>query len=312
MSIKIFDCFTFYNELDILELRLKEHWDYVDYFVISEANRTHQNRPKEFILENNWDKFKEFHDKIIHIKVTDMPSEDPNPWTREVFQRNTLARGLALANENDIVAVSDVDEIVRSSTWQQMRSDAEHNQWACYSPFFQFRLNFLLVSMPMPYFYMPAMMAARKHINLPPQKIRESRELVIQNLPHKIAVMHHAGWHFSFIGNNEFAKNKYLNFAPIEASYFSDIVDIEKCLRTKTGVVPLIQEKFECVEMDDYFPNTILTDMDRWSDFIVKDTNGRLDKNCNIYKQPNVTMFSATELNQMYIQLVKNYSKLEY
>ena len=43
--MKIFDCFTFYNELDILELRLKEHWDHVDYFVISEANLTHQGNP---------------------------------------------------------------------------------------------------------------------------------------------------------------------------------------------------------------------------------------------------------------------------
>ena len=311
MSIKIFDCFTFYNELDILELRLKEHWDYVDYFVIAEANLTHQNRPKEFILENNWDRFKEFHDKIIHIKVTDMPSEDPNPWTREVFQRNALARGLSLASSNDIIAVSDVDEIVRSSTWQQMRSDLDHQQWACFTPFFQFRLNFLLVSMPMGHFYIPSLMAARLNLNLSPQEIRVSRELVIQRLQHDIVEMHHAGWHFSFIGDDAFAKNKYLNYAHHEASYFSEIVNIEKCLKTKSGVVPLIQEKFESIEIDDYFPNTILTDMDRWASLVVNDATSRLDNTFSIYQQPNVKMFDANELNQLNIQLLIKYSNLE-
>ena len=67
--MKIYDCFTFYNEYDLLELRLKEHFDYVDYFVIAEANKTHQGRDKEFLLEQNWDRYKDFHDKIIHIKL---------------------------------------------------------------------------------------------------------------------------------------------------------------------------------------------------------------------------------------------------
>ncbi len=47
---KIYDCFTFYNEFDILELRLQEHWDHVDKFVIAEANTTHQGTLKNSYL----------------------------------------------------------------------------------------------------------------------------------------------------------------------------------------------------------------------------------------------------------------------
>ena len=62
---KIYDCFTFYNEFDLLELRLSEHYDYVDKFVICEANKTHQGHDKPFFLEDNWDRYKRFHYKII-------------------------------------------------------------------------------------------------------------------------------------------------------------------------------------------------------------------------------------------------------
>ena len=48
---KVYDCFTFFNELDLLEVRLNELYNSVDYFVIAEANMSHSGRPKEYILE---------------------------------------------------------------------------------------------------------------------------------------------------------------------------------------------------------------------------------------------------------------------
>ena len=51
--MKIYDCFQFFNELDLLEIRLELLYDYVDYFVISETDKTHSNQPKELIGQNN-------------------------------------------------------------------------------------------------------------------------------------------------------------------------------------------------------------------------------------------------------------------
>ncbi len=47
-AVKVYDCFTFYNEFELLELRLRALWDVVDYFVLVEADRTHTNKPKPF------------------------------------------------------------------------------------------------------------------------------------------------------------------------------------------------------------------------------------------------------------------------
>jgi beta-1,4-mannosyl-glycoprotein beta-1,4-N-acetylglucosaminyltransferase len=122
---KVYDCFTFFNELDLLELRLSECYDSADYFVIAEANKTFSGNDKRFILEDNWDRYKAFHDKIIYIKVEDMP-EGPNAWAREYHQRNALIRGLSSASDNDVVALTDCDEVLRPRTLNILRNDTEH------------------------------------------------------------------------------------------------------------------------------------------------------------------------------------------
>jgi len=55
--MKVYDCFPFFNELDVLEIRLKELWDVVDVFVLAESNLSHSGKPKEYIFENNKDRF---------------------------------------------------------------------------------------------------------------------------------------------------------------------------------------------------------------------------------------------------------------
>jgi len=111
--VKIFDCFPFFNELEILELRFLELYDIVDYFVIVEANRTHNGTPKEFIFENNKDRFKKWIDKVIYVKVEDMPDYDPKDvFKLEYYQRNQIWRGIKdMAKPGDKILVSDCDEI---------------------------------------------------------------------------------------------------------------------------------------------------------------------------------------------------------
>ncbi|TCL36078.1 beta-1,4-mannosyl-glycoprotein beta-1,4-N-acetylglucosaminyltransferase [Anaerospora hongkongensis] len=110
--IKIYDCFTFFNEFELLELRLNLLNNVVDYFVLVESNKTFKNENKEYYFEKNQDKFKDYLDKIIHIKVNDMPDYDPDDeWRLEVYQRNCIMRGLNNTSPDDIVLISDVDEI---------------------------------------------------------------------------------------------------------------------------------------------------------------------------------------------------------
>ena len=66
---KIYDCFNFFNELDILELRLNTLYDHVDFFVIVESDVTHSGEPKKFFYEEHRERFSKFADKILNYKI---------------------------------------------------------------------------------------------------------------------------------------------------------------------------------------------------------------------------------------------------
>jgi beta-1,4-mannosyl-glycoprotein beta-1,4-N-acetylglucosaminyltransferase len=106
--MKIYDCFSYWDEDLLLELRLNILNNYVDYFVIVEGNKTWQNNSKKFRF--NIKNFSKFMNKIIYIPITDMPDGD-NPYLRENFQRNCISRGLINSSPEDLIIISDLDEI---------------------------------------------------------------------------------------------------------------------------------------------------------------------------------------------------------
>lgn len=111
--MKVFDCFKFFNEFELLDLRIMALDDYVDYYVLVEANKTHTGKPKEFLFDQNKDIFKDYLHKIIHVKVEDLPDYSREDiWLAENFQRNCITRGLeGVASEGDKIIISDADEI---------------------------------------------------------------------------------------------------------------------------------------------------------------------------------------------------------
>lgn len=105
----VYDCFQFFNELDILKLRLNVLDPVVDRFVISEATTTFSGIPKPLYYEENKDMFREFEHKIIHVIVDDTP--EGYTHDRDTFQKNAVGRGLKDAKDDDIIIFSDLDEI---------------------------------------------------------------------------------------------------------------------------------------------------------------------------------------------------------
>jgi len=266
--MKIFDCFTFYNEYDLLELRLKEHWDHVDHFVIAEANKTHQGYDKPFFLEENWDRYKDFHEKIIHIKVDDMPTHE-NAWVLENFQRNALARGLVNAAPEDIMVVSDCDELTRGEAFDFMRED-DHEIWTTRCPMFYYKLNYMMIA---PQNYYINTVAARVGAGYTPQDMRnmtmQFSRLPIDYVDDKLITLGHGGWHFTYFGNTEHAANKLRNFAHRESNHWADKINVDEIIARKGGIDPNSQERFEYVAIDDYFPKTVTSDPERWKDYIL-------------------------------------------
>jgi beta-1,4-mannosyl-glycoprotein beta-1,4-N-acetylglucosaminyltransferase len=111
---EIYDCFPFFNELDVLEIRLNELDPVVDHFVLCEATVTHRGQPKPLVFQENRERFARFLPKIIHIVVDDMPLgkfREADFWVKEKFQRKALMRGLTSARDDDFVTLCDLDEI---------------------------------------------------------------------------------------------------------------------------------------------------------------------------------------------------------
>ena len=124
--MRIFDCFMFYDEEVVLDIRLNSLKNFVDCFVIVESKFYHNGKKRDLKFDIN--KYPKFKDKITYIVQAEEPpnlkilkKEDEewrksnklifNAHLRENFQRNLISEGLTKANEDDLIMISDVDEI---------------------------------------------------------------------------------------------------------------------------------------------------------------------------------------------------------
>ena len=107
----IFDCIPFFNELDILKLRMEIMDPYVDYFVLEESTVTFSGEDKRMIFAQNRRMFDKFKDKIRYVAVTDSPMSGVTTHERDKYQKNQLIRALTDCKPEDIIIFSDVDEI---------------------------------------------------------------------------------------------------------------------------------------------------------------------------------------------------------
>lgn len=120
----IYDCFTFFNELDLLKIRLEQYYNLVDKFVIVECAVTQKDDKKEFNFEKNSSLFSDYDDKIIYVKVETVPdyrkTKDGVEWSIENFQRNAILRGLTDCTDDDIIIISDLDEFIKPSVLRNL------------------------------------------------------------------------------------------------------------------------------------------------------------------------------------------------
>ncbi|SDR05749.1 N-acetylglucosaminyltransferase [Pseudovibrio sp. Tun.PSC04-5.I4] len=142
--VKIVDGFTFFNELDTLEIRLGELFNVVDEFILVEATKTFAGQEKPLFFAENKSRFAPFMSKIRHVIVDDMPINAQNAWTREYHQRDCIERGLHDLEVHDLILVSDVDEIPKPDALFKAKNDPKSSRSLTFfgSDIFRYRLNF--------------------------------------------------------------------------------------------------------------------------------------------------------------------------
>lgn len=123
----IYDCFMFYNEFDILDIRLHELESVVDRWVLVECTETWKGVSKPLWFAENKHRFSNYLDRITHVIVADTPDTSAEPnisnvvGLRQGFQRNSIMRGLIDCKDDDIIMVSDVDEVPKATTVQVVK-----------------------------------------------------------------------------------------------------------------------------------------------------------------------------------------------
>ena len=121
--MKVIDVFPFFNELDILEIRLNALDPYVDYFILSEATKTFSGLDKPLYYQENKERFAKFEDKIIHNIVEDNTDPKLHPYERDIFQKNSIKEiVMENASDNDVIIWSDVDEVPNPEAIEEIDS----------------------------------------------------------------------------------------------------------------------------------------------------------------------------------------------
>ena len=194
----IYDCFLFFNELDLLEIRLNILSDTVDKFVLVEADRTFKNNEKPYFFAENKDRYERFLDKIIHIKINTYP-ETENAWDMQFYQRNQISRGITQCSADDIILISDLDEIPNPEV---IKNYKQNGSGICRLKqlHYAYYLNYLRCDK----YWDPAKIARYNEMKVndyTPQDIRR------RNFKTKKTI-NNGGWHFSFLGGIDSIKNK--------------------------------------------------------------------------------------------------------
>ncbi len=224
----VYDSVLFFNELDLLEIRLNVLNDCVDHFIISECDVTFSGLKKPFYYLENVDRFKAFQHKIIYQQITDTPSQyrslpriaepanedqrclnqifdfieqapnfpkDEAHWGRDFFQRECLRRAYLQCKDDDIIIFSDVDEIPNPNTLKKLLTRFPTDQ------------IFTLIQNEHPYYLNtyqrgdwmgPRVANYRTLKNLSLNKIRTicgKRKTLVDTLD-----VEDGGWHFSNLG----------------------------------------------------------------------------------------------------------------
>jgi len=263
----IFDCTMFFNENDLLEIRLNEHWEFIDKFIIVEAKETHTGIYKDLNFDHN--RFKSYMSKIEYVVIDnfkDAMNQYPTincligrnihghhqDWARDHFQFNYITKVLKDigADQRDLVYFSCLDEILKKTSFARSLDFFNTNKdkyraynWtnnqtigidfdACinYNLYmYAYKFNLMRFSSSQGY-VAGAMTTVRNLMKLMPATMRAS---AIITHPH----MKDAGWHFSYIdsGNGEAIVKKYKSWAHAndvypDGSKRSDIIDPKQAL----------------------------------------------------------------------------------
>ena len=271
--MKLIDCFMYFDDDLVLDIRLNTLNDYVDHFVIAEATLDHAGNKKK--LNFDIKKFLKFKKKINYLVVEDLPRQvksfrkDWHPaHARDQFQRNSLERGYKNFNEDDLIMISDVDEIPNPKKISEFNIK---NKYACFvQKNFQIKLNRVNTTEE----NWPGTKKRKKRYLKSPQWLRniKTKKRRIWNFykDKEPQIILDGGWHFSFLKKNEQILKKIKSFAHQEfnTADLANLRSIEKKINLGVDIFDRPYQ-YKNIQLDETFPKYILENKFKFKDWII-------------------------------------------
>lgn len=244
----------FHWEFDLLELRMRELWNVVDCFVITESTCDHRGKPRDLLLHKHRARFEWAREKMV-INISDPPEEATNSWDYERHHRRESIRAVNQLEPkgDDLLLVSDLDEIFRATAVEKIKDEC--GVYTMHMPMYYFYFNLFVHD-----WFMPTALSYKYVSDL--DGIRNCGGYIIQN----------AGWHFGYLGSEENILHKLKTFAHDEydTPEFASLENIRRALENKEDLFGRTGVDFVVQEIDDSWPKYLVDNLDKYERFIAK------------------------------------------
>jgi len=258
--MKIYDCFMYFDEEVVLDLRLNTLNKFVDYFVIVESKFTHKGDKRELKFDHK--KFEKFKNKIIYLVFDKEPEgllkiKDPkndhggyimNALLRENSQRNFISEGLESANDGDLILISDVDEIPNLENIDLSKYKEKIIQFRQEMFYYKFNLK-------LPNIIWTGTKGCKKRDLITPQWLRNIKDkkyplfridTILSKVKYiSVRFINNGGWHFSNIKSAkeiEYKLKSYLHHREFDINPLKT-EEIENIIKQKQAIYDLRVDK---------------------------------------------------------------------
>ena len=265
----IYDCFQYFNEDQMLDLRMNILNESVDYFVISESTKTHQGNDKK--LNFNLKNFKKFEHKIIYTianyeKEKNFSNHKGGESLIEQHQRNNLLNGIAKAHDNDLIILSDSDEIPDMKKINQIKSSTKFTAFS--QKMFMYKLNLQNLNESN---WIGSKICRKK--NFPdPQKLRnlKFKKYPFWRIDKKNLQIINGGWHFSFLQSPSDIVKKIKSYSHGEFNT-KENTDEKNIIEKINNNIDIFDRGFDLkrINIDESFPEYIYNNKNLLKDWII-------------------------------------------
>lgn len=273
----------------MLEIRLNVLNEVVDKFVLVEATLTHQGKPKPLYYEENKARFSAFHDKIIHIVIDTYPEyESESPWILERYQRDMINEGLKGCKQDDVILVSDLDEIPSPAQIKEYMNKPGIKIFR--QRMFYYFINCVNDTNTGRYRWNGTVMCnyaemespqAMRNITIDYLGITNNESFLLRLYCRmkfiakhifkwkRIVLIENGGWHFSFLGGVEMIIKKVESFAHAEYNkgVFKNAEAIEKAINNGEDIFGR-NFRYKFVPLDNTFPDYIVGNRSKYEKLI--------------------------------------------